>query len=150
MITVDEFVARLCKLGVDGARPFPRARGDREILIESILMSFDSAATYRENEVNESLKRWIREVAPAIETDHVTLRRTLVDYGRLERTEDGRFYRVAFPQRMTAFELGVYDLDLRAVIADYRKAAEERREKKRAAAAATKSESKPNQRRGRR
>jgi hypothetical protein len=141
VITVDEFVERLCRLGVDGARPFPRARRDREILVESILMSLDSGATYRESEVNESLKRWNREVAPAIETDHVTLRRMLVDYGRLERTADGRFYRVAFPQRMTAFELEVYDLDLPAVLAAYRESMERQRKEKRAAAA--KSESRP-------
>jgi hypothetical protein len=150
MIEVDEFVERLCKLGAGpGTRPFPRARGDREILIESIVMSFDSGQTYREREVNELLQRWSREVAPAIQTDHVTLRRTLVDYGRLERTADGRFYRVGFPQRMTAFDLAVYDLDLRAVVAAYRESVETRRKKSRAAAAA--SVSKPERpRRGRR
>ncbi len=144
-------MGRLRQLGVGpGTRPFPRARRDREILVESIAMQLDSSQTYRESEVNEILKSWGRDVAPAIEVDHVTLRRFLVDWGRLERTADGRFYRVAFPQRMTAFELEVYDLDLRAVIAEYRKAAAERREeKKRAAAAATRSESKPKPRRRR-
>jgi hypothetical protein len=139
VITVDEFIDRLCRVGAGPvARPFPRARRDREILVESILMSFDSASTYRERDVNEILESWRREVAPAIETDHVTLRRMLVDYGRLERTADGRFYRVAFPQRMIAFELGVYDLDLRATVAAYREDAEKRREKSRAAASVSK------------
>jgi hypothetical protein len=59
-------------------------------------------------------------VAPAIETDHVTLRRMLVDYKHLERTDDGRFYRVGFPARPTAFALGVDEVDVRATIAAYR------------------------------
>lgn len=128
MISVDEFVERLCKLGATpNPRPFPRASRDREILIESIRMSLDSSATYREREINESLKKWSREIAPAIQIDHVTLRRTLVDGGHLERTADGRFYRIAFPAKVTAFALGVYDLDLPAIVADYRERAAERR-----------------------
>jgi hypothetical protein len=120
MITLDEFVERLCKLCADGGtRPFPRARRDREILMQSIVQSLDSARTYEEREINELLQSWQREIAPAIETDHVTLRRLLVDYGRLERTASGSSYRVGFPQRTTAFELGVYDVDLRATIAAY-------------------------------
>jgi hypothetical protein len=121
MITLDEFVERLCKLCADGGtRPFPRARRDREILMQSIVQSLDSARTYEEREINELLQSWQREIAPAIETDHVTLRRLLVDYGRLERTASGSSYRVGFPQRTTAFELGVYDVDLAATIAAYR------------------------------
>jgi hypothetical protein len=120
MITLDEFVERLCKLCADGSRPFPRARRDREILMQSIVQSLDSARTYEEREINELLQAWKRDIAPAIETDHVTLRRTLIDYGRLERTASGSSYRVGFPPRTTAFELGVYDVDLRATIAAYR------------------------------
>ena len=127
MITLDEFVERLCKLCVDGTRPFPRSRRDREILMQSIVQSLDSARTYEEREINEILRAWKRDVAPAIETDHVTLRRTLVDYGRLERTASGSSYRVGFPPRTTAFELGVYDVDLRATIAAYREHTAKRR-----------------------
>jgi hypothetical protein len=128
MITLDEFVERLCRLCADPVtRPFPRARRDREILLQSIVMLLDSTRTYEEREINEILKAWRRDVAPSIETDHVTLRRTLVDYGRLERTATGSSYRVAFPQRMTAFELGVYDVDLKGTIAAYRAYTAERR-----------------------
>ena len=135
MIGLDEFVERLCKICADpGTRPFPRARRDREILVESIVMGLDSGRTYEEREINEHLKAWHREVAAALETDHVTLRRLLVDWRRLERTASGSSYRVGFPPNVTAFALEVYDLDLPATIAAYREYDGKRRLEKRAAA----------------
>jgi len=88
--------------------------------MKSIVMRLDSSRTYTEGEINDALRDWKREVAPAIETDHVTLRRLLVDYGQLERTADGRRYRVGFPPRPVVFDLEVDDLDLPATIAAYR------------------------------
>jgi hypothetical protein len=121
MIRAEEFVERLCRLGADrGPRPFPRSRQDREILIKSIRLLLDSSRSYTESEINAALKDWNRDVAPAIETDHVTLRRLLVDYGHLERTADGRAYRVGFPARPSAFSLDVEEIDVRATIAAYR------------------------------
>jgi len=121
VITLDEFVERLCKVGVDrGPRGFPRNRRDRDILVQSILLTLDSSRAYSEREINQALRAWRRDVAPAIETDHVTLRRLLVDLGRLERTPEGARYRVGFPPGAVAFGLGVYDLDLRATVAAYR------------------------------
>lgn len=121
MITLEEFVERLCRLGADrGPRAFPRKQRDRQILMKSILMLMDSARTYTEPEINELLQTWNREVAPSIRTDHVTVRRLLVDYGHLERTADGRAYRVGFLARAVAFDLEVDDVDVRATIAAYR------------------------------
>lgn len=121
MITLDEFVERLCKLGADrGPRGFPRRTRDREILLKSIVLGLDGERSYREREINERLIAWSREVAPAIEVDHVTLRRLLVDRGLLERTADGSRYRVGFPPGMVAFDLAIFDLDLRATVAAYR------------------------------
>jgi hypothetical protein len=121
VITLDEFVERVCKLGADrGPRGFPRKRRDREILMKSVVLDFDGERDYREREVNARLIAWNREVAPAIEVDHVTLRRLLVDYGHLERTADGSRYRVGFPPGMVAFDLAIFDVDLRATVAAYR------------------------------
>lgn len=121
MISIDDFVERLCRLGADrGPRRFPRKPRDREILMKSIRMGMDADRTYGELEINDLLREWNRDVAPAIETDHVSVRRLLVDYGYLERTADGRFYRVGFPPRPTAFDLDVDSLDLRATIAAFR------------------------------
>lgn len=120
MVTVEKFVERLCQLCARGTRGFPRKQLDRQILIKSILMLLDSGRTYSEAEINELLQAWARDVAPAIRCDHVTLRRLLVDYGHLERTADGRTYRVGFPSRPVAFDLEVDDVDVRATIAAYR------------------------------
>jgi hypothetical protein len=121
MISLDEFVERLCKVGAgSGPRGFPRNRRDRDILVQSILLTLDSSRAYSEREINQALRAWRRDVAPAIEIDHVTLRRLLVDRGRLERTADGARYRVGFPPGSVAFELGVYELDLRGTVAAYR------------------------------
>lgn len=121
MITLDEFVLRLTKLGADrGPRGFPRKTRDRQIIMKSILLVLDSGRSYSELEINELINEWNRSVAPAIRTDHVTVRRMLVDYGHLERTADGRAYRVGFPANAIAFELEVDDLDVRAVVAAYR------------------------------
>ena len=120
MISIDDFVERLCRLGADrGPRGFPRRRVDRQILMKSIEMLMDSERQYSEPEINELLIAWNQEVAPAIESDHVTLRRHLVDYGQLERTADGRHYRVGFPPHPVAFELEVEELDVRSTIAAY-------------------------------
>ena len=120
MISPEEFVERVCRLGAEpGPRPFPRRRRDREILMKSVVMQLDSGRSYREPEINELLEDWLREVAPEIETDHVTLRRLLVDWGYLERTASGSRYRVGFPPGPAAFELEVEDIDVRATVAAY-------------------------------
>ena len=120
MISVGEFVERLCRIGADrGPRRFPRKARDRQIMIKSITMLMDSGRSYRESEINELLQTWKREVAPAIGTDHVTLRRLLVDLGHFERTADGRAYRVGFPPDAMLFDLEVDDVDTRATIAAF-------------------------------
>ena len=120
MISAEEFVERLCLLGADrGPRAFPRKRRDRQILMRSILMDLDSSRLYTELEINEAIQAWSREVAPAIETDHVTVRRLLIDHGHLERTADGSSYRVGFPPASAVFDLEVDQIDTRATIAAY-------------------------------
>ena len=121
MVSMEEFAERLIQLGARWqSRPLPRRRFDREILMKSILLVLDSGRIYSEREINAELELWNVEVVPAIDTDYVTVRRMLVDYGYLERTADGRAYRVGFPPRPMAFDLEVEDLDVRATVAAYR------------------------------
>jgi hypothetical protein len=133
VISVDEFVERLCLVGADrGPRRFPRKAVDREILMKSIRALVDPRRTYREPEINALLQAWQRDVAPAIDVDHVTLRRLLIDYAHLERTADGRGYRLGYPARPLAFSLEVDDVDVRATVAAYREHEEARRRESRA------------------
>ena len=128
MISPEEFVERLCLIGADrGPRRFPRKQRDRQILIKSILMTLDSTRTYSEEEINATILEWNREIAPAIETDHVTIRRLLVDSRQLERTADGHAYRVGFPPTAVAFDLEVEQVDQKATVAAYREQASRRR-----------------------
>jgi hypothetical protein len=132
VVSPEKFVERLCRLGADrGPRRFPRKQLDREILMKSIVMLLDSARGYTESQINELLLEWHRDVAPAIDSDHVTVRRLLVDYGHLERTADGRRYQVGFPPRPMAFDLEVDDIDLRATVAAYRDHLERRKQERR-------------------
>lgn len=95
--------------------------------MRSILLQLDSSRTYTERDIDAELMQWKREVAPAIRTDHVTLRRLLVDHGHLERTRDGGVYRVGFPPGSLAFDLEIFDLDLPATVAAYREEQERQR-----------------------
>ena len=134
MISAEEFVERLCRLGADrGPRGFPRRRRDREILMKSIRLLLDADRSYRESEINALLRGWLRDVAPAVDVDHVTLRRLLVDHGQLERTPDGRSYRMGFPPSPMAFDLDVDDVDVRATVAAYRELVRERARRRRSA-----------------
>ncbi len=128
MIAVEEFAERLIRLAAGfQPRPLPRRRRDRQILMKSFLLTLDSDRGYTEPEMNAAIQRWNDEVAPAIETDHVTIRRLLVDHGLLERRRDGRAYRVGFPASPLAFDLEVDGLDPRSIVAAWREAHPPRR-----------------------
>jgi hypothetical protein len=132
VISVEEFVERLCLVGASkGPRRFPRAAKDRGILMHSFVLGLDSGREYSEPQVNDAIQAWKRDIIPAIETDHVTLRRLLVDWGQLERSADGARYQVGFPPRNLAFDLEVYDLDLKATVAAFRDHQERERAERR-------------------
>lgn len=74
--------------GVDGAlSTFPTREKRRLILLRQIATRFAPGQTYTEKEVNAILS--------AVYTDHVLLRRLLIDYGFLTRRPDGSEYRRA-------------------------------------------------------
>jgi hypothetical protein len=64
----------------------PAQAGRRQLLLEHIVQSFEPGRTYPETDVNAVLRAWT-EGGPS---DHVTLRRYLVDAGLL--TRDGGDY----------------------------------------------------------
>jgi hypothetical protein len=67
---------------------------DRCVLLTTIVRCFDPAAIYRERDVNQILKKWLASAGAMFETDHVNVRRWLVDTNVLMRTPDCAEYRL--------------------------------------------------------
>ena len=72
----------------------PKRPSDQQLLMSLAAAQFDPRKTYRESEVNETLKAWIATFCEQDGIDHVTLRRLLVDSRLLSRTTSGSTYRV--------------------------------------------------------
>jgi hypothetical protein len=87
----------------------------------------EAGRDYTENELNECLARWLGEVGQAVEIDHVSLRRYLVDAGYLIRDAAGRSYRVDAQQTVELFEAGIEEIDPVAVIEEASRRTEERK-----------------------
>lgn len=64
---------------------FPRKEKKKIAILRHIASRIDAGRTYTETEINERLM-------PFWEEDYVTLRRYLIEYGYLDRTDDGRSY----------------------------------------------------------
>ena len=76
-----------------------QGRKDEYVVVTAgAALAFDARRDYAESEVNVVLERWLAVTATMLETDHVQLRRALVDCGLLERDPYGKSYRRA---RMT-------------------------------------------------
>lgn len=65
---------------------------DFSVVLAAAALAFDDGATYTEAEVNERLKAWLADPGAMLGTDHVELRRRLVDMRLLERDGYGRGY----------------------------------------------------------
>ena len=63
---------------------YPAKEKKKIIVLQEIIKNFSKGKTYSEKEVNRMLKR--------IYEDYATIRRALVEYGFIERTNDGKSY----------------------------------------------------------
>jgi hypothetical protein len=63
---------------------FPAKEKKKIIVLEEIVRNFSKGKTYSEKEINRILKR--------IYEDYATIRRALIEYGFIERTNDGSRY----------------------------------------------------------
>jgi hypothetical protein len=80
-----EILKAYFKQGPDGPlSEFPKKQKRKAAILRQLIKRFDAGREYSEKEVNEILG----EAHP----DYVTLRRYLIDYGLLEREEDGSQY----------------------------------------------------------
>ncbi len=127
-ITADEFKHRLEALCLSpGGRGLPKRRRDWDILFKSITLALEPGRDYSEKEVNQVVEEWLADIGQAIEIDHVTLRRHLVDTGYLVRDLAGTSYRVGLEAMADLFEPAADTVDPAAVIEEARSRKEQRK-----------------------
>ena len=103
-ILMAEFEERLAVICLGGAgSSFPRRLRDRHILYRTIIQTLDPSKRYSESQVNEVLQQWLLDIGTCLDTDHVTLRRYLIDERYLLREADGAEYTVN-PAGRSVFE----------------------------------------------
>jgi len=96
-LTANDWVARMSQLalrqGVHLSTLQQKAGGDLELLFASAALAFPSDAAFTEKDSNEILKRFLAGAGVMVATDHVELRRWMVDAGFLQRSDYGTDYR---------------------------------------------------------
>jgi hypothetical protein len=133
-MTSTEFERRLRALAKRDGMTFSTlatlSPADRAVVVNTILRHFEPGATYGERDVNERLKAWLARGGAMFETDHVHVRRWLIDTAILVRTSDCAAYNVHPDLTGRAdIERGddVAALDVDAIVAETRTDARERR-----------------------
>jgi hypothetical protein len=133
IIAKETFISRLTALCVRSAiTDLPRRRSDRAILLKSIVLSLAPGRAYAEREIDDAIREWLAAVAPSLDTDHVSLRRNLVDAGHIERDPGGAVYRL--PARLPGavrFAPEIEGLDPQAVVQEARRAVAARKKERR-------------------
>ena len=90
--------------------------GDFAVVMAAAALAFDLHREYSEAEVNEVLKAWLAGAGAMLATDHVELRRWLVDCGLVTRDGFGRRYtRAPAPEPFAAAVEGLAGVDLAAI-----------------------------------
>ena len=93
MMTDMGFAERLQKLALREGMTFATlatlGARDRAAVLATIMARFDPPVVYAERDVNERLEGWLAGEGANIETDHVTLRRWLVDTAAQSRPASG-------------------------------------------------------------
>ena len=92
-ISKDKFIKRFTALSLSRLSELPQNNEARQILLKSLSLGFEYDTTYTEKQVNEIIISWINDLAHISGTDHVYLRRSLIDYNYLSRTANGQSYR---------------------------------------------------------
>jgi tRNA(adenine34) deaminase len=86
------------------------------VVLSAAALALHQGVEYTEPEVNERLKRWLDDGGSMLATDHVELRRWLVDMRFVERDGYGRSYRrSAAPNAYSATLAALADADLNAI-----------------------------------
>ena len=78
---------------------------DRALVLALAAAAIEPARAHREAEVNDILERWLAGPGAMLRTDHVELRRWLVDTGFVSRDGFGRAYVRGEPEAARAIAL---------------------------------------------
>ena len=89
----DEVIQVLSRLLRGGPMEgLPKRRADADILLALAAAGLDPAESYGEPEINEYLSTWLGRFARTAYLDHVSVRRSLIDWGFLQRDPSGAEY----------------------------------------------------------
>ena len=107
---------------------------DFGVVVAAAALEFDAGVTYTEAEVNDRLRAWLADSGAMLETDHVELRRLLVDTRLLDRDGYGRAYvRAPVPPAFSAALDALAGWDLGVVARNERDADARRRAERKSA-----------------
>jgi hypothetical protein len=129
-ITLEDFKKRIVTLLLrSGLTDLPKGEQDRQILFKSATLQMKRGEPMSESEVNEHLSRWLQELTSLKFLDHIALRRALVDYGYLERSNDGSAYQLS-PDgpRQWSFDPAIDEVDLETLLVEARQEIEARKQ----------------------
>ena len=100
-----------------GRSGLPKKRSDMQMLLASVVFSFEFEQVYSEREVNDLIRGWVSRFGHDLPVDHVTLRRYLVDEGVLDRDGSGSRYQLSNESPFFSYDRSIRDLDLEDLIA---------------------------------
>ena len=127
IIGVAEFSHELTRICLRTGQGFPSRLRHQHIVLGGVTLSLPADRSCTEQEINERLRAWLRDVGPGVEIDHVSLRRRLVDHGYLVRDDAGVTYRVRAQWARGLFASEVERLDPVALVAEAAAARERRK-----------------------
>lgn len=122
-----QFKSRFVSL-ILGKQGFPKKPLDRHVLFISATLGLEFHREYTESELNDKLRTWTARFGDAVDLDHVSLRRYLVDEGYLRRDTAGRSYELTTTGWPYTLDPSIGALDLEAVVAEARAARELRKQ----------------------
>jgi hypothetical protein len=93
MVTKAEVWTLLTRLLRNGPiEQLPKKQAEADILFALAAAALDSGRTYDEHGINDHLTAWLERFASPFGVDHVTVRRSMVDAGFLNRNASGGSY----------------------------------------------------------
>ena len=96
-LTANDWLERMSQLalrhGVHLSTLQQKDGRDLELLFASVALAFPAGTLFNEQDANEILKRFLASAGVMVATDHVELRRWMVDTGFLQRSDYGTDYR---------------------------------------------------------